>query len=256
MDANETTIYYAVLITGFLIGCIIFYLGFSVIRYQRRHLQMQRGYFLTEIDSIEKDRTRIAHDLHDDLGPLLSVAQIRMRSLKGCYEADRENLEGAIRNIETVLERLGGIASNLTPKSLLVKGLEFALHDFIEQLKCFSGVEVMFTFTVQSPVASNTSIHIYRMVQEVMHNVIKHSGAEQVRLHLYEKGKSLFIFCRDNGRGFQFDAEINQSRGIGLKSLRNRIVMVGGKMHCYSEPGKGTEYLFEIPLQATNESAS
>lgn len=255
MDANETEIYYAVLITGVLLGGIILYFAFAVIRYQRRRLDKQRGYFLTEIDLLEKDRTRIAHDLHDELGPLLAVTQFHIRSLAGVAADASRHLEDADRNIQQVLERLSGIAAGLTPRSLHMKGLHFALQDFTEQLKHTGRLPVEFSYEVVSRLPSDIGIHIYRIVQELLHNALKHAEAKNIRVRITERRKVVCISYSDDGRGFEIESAENKSEGLGLRSLRSRTAMVNGKMYCYAAPGKGAEYLFEIPINLNNESA-
>ena len=255
MDANETQIYYSVLITGILLGGIILYFGFAVIRYQSRRLGQQRGYFLTEIDLLEKDRTRIAHDLHDELGPLLTVAQFHIRSFSDDPQRGLKHLEDADRNIQQILEKLGAIARGLTPRSLHMKGLYFALKDFIEQLQFWGKIPVYFEYEVESPIPSNIGIHIYRIVQELLHNALKHSEAAKICVIIREKKRTICIFCRDNGKGFSVSKVRDRAEGIGLRSLKSRTAMVSGKMHCYSSPGRGTEYLFEIPLKQKDEQS-
>lgn len=248
MDAQETTIYYSVLIAGILIGCIILYFAFSVIRYQSRHLKMQRGFFLREISLLEKDRTRIAYDLHDELGPQIALAQIKMRTAMNDAERRIQLLTEADENLNVIMERLGGIASNLTPRSLHVKGLRFALMDFITQVAGSSSIKLLFDYNINKEVSSEIAIHIYRIVQEVVHNAIKHSEAAQIEVSIRERGKLIRILCRDDGKGFFIYEQQGKSEGIGLRSLQSRTAMVNGKMHSFSAPGKGTKYLFEIPF--------
>lgn len=248
MDAHETTIYYAVLITGVLLGCIILYFSFSVIRYQKRHLEVQRRLYLREIGLLEKDRTRISHDLHDELGPILAVTQMYIRTASDRPDRYEELLQVADDNLQTVLERLGGIASNLTPKSLHVKGLQFTLEHFIEQVRAGSKTRVLFCYGLKQDVPPEIGIHIYRIIQEVVHNALKHAEAELIEICIELKRKSVCIFCRDDGKGFPGLAAA-LTGGLGLESLQSRTAMVNGKMHRYSAAGKGTEYLFEIPFQ-------
>ena len=141
MDTNETTIYYAVLITGIVLGIILFYFAITIYRSHNKHFRLLRKHVLAEIELLEQERTRIAHDLHDDLGPLLLIAQKHIQTTNGKAIEDSEHLAKAIKKIEELHERFAGIAQNLTPKVLVTKGLQTALEDFIESLILYSPEE-------------------------------------------------------------------------------------------------------------------
>lgn len=249
MDTHETTIYTAVLITAVVIGCIIFYFAISVFRYQRRHIEMQRNYFLNEVTILEKERTRIARDLHDEIGPLLSLTKIQLNTLPPLLEKTQIQVLKAESNLETIIERLGQIARNLTPSSLMKKGLHFALQDYLANFDDIIPMKLELRYQVHQDLPLSLTIHLFRIVQEVVHNSIKHSGGSALLVQLKQKGHTLYIFCKDNGSGFNKGEENQKETGLGLNSIQNRTRMLGGKMKCHSTPASGTEYFFEIPLK-------
>ncbi|MCW3074635.1 MAG: hypothetical protein JWP69_1704 [Flaviaesturariibacter sp.] len=246
MDPYETTIYHAVLITSLVLGTVIIYFAVSVIRIQRRHFERKRSLLISEIALLESERTRIANDLHDELGPLLSVTRIQISKAADQLATPAYYLEKAEANILTVIERLGGIARNLTPKLLVTKGLEAALQDFIDQYRHISSIRFRLCYEVNQHLSGDQSLLIYRLVQETVHNAVKHSGAHQIQLHLKEYDKQLYISCKDDGNGF---ASLPASEnGMGLTSLHNRAEIAGGHLQCTTAAGSGTEYFFQIPL--------
>lgn len=250
MDAYETTIYTAVLITGVILGFIILFFALSVFRHQRKHIEMQRLYFLNEINLLEKERTRIARDLHDEIGPLLSLTKYQVNGIHGLDEKQLKQIDKTNENLQMIIELLGNIAINLTPGILIKKGLRAALEGFISDYSEMVFAETRFLYEVNQEIPSPVAIHLYRIIQELVHNAVKHSKATRLELHFKERDQRLYIFYRDNGIGFSTNE--TESNGIGLRSLKSRTGMLGGRMRCTSKPGEGTEYFIEIPLKQQN----
>jgi signal transduction histidine kinase len=217
---------------------------------------MLSEHFLEEMERLEQERIRIARDLHDELGPILSVTQIHIDATVVVNEKDISHLEKASGNIKVLMERFGGIARNLTPRTLSSKGLNIALNDFFEQYREVKPIKFQYNFNVKSTVEINTALHIYRMIQEMVHNAVKHSGASAIDVLLKDRKSKLYIQCKDNGTGMNPDDTYNGKNGIGLGSLKTRAEMLGGKMIFTSTPKEGTEYFFEIPLTKKNEKSN
>jgi len=253
MDTNETTIYYAVLITGIVLGIILFYFAITIYRSHNKHFRLLRKHVLAEIELLEQERTRIAHDLHDDLGPLLLIAQKHIQTTNGKAIEDSEHLAKAIKKIEELHERFAGIAQNLTPKVLVTKGLQTALEDFIEQYNEVTMIDIQLSYSVQSKLTNVYALHIYRIVQELIHNSVKHSGASTILLQLAERKQILYLFYSDNGTGINLNGKETAGGGLGLGSLKSRAVLLGGKMNCTSSFKKGTSYFFELPIKTLYE---
>jgi two-component system NarL family sensor kinase len=256
MDTNETRIYYAFLITSIVLGTIIIYFAITIYRNHRKHFKLLSQHFLAEMERLEKERTRIARDLHDELGPMLAVTQIHIQATHGSNKEDHAHLEKASSNIEFLTERFSGIARNLTPNVLVRKGLETALNDFFEQYREVSAIKMSFLFSIKSNISDTIALHIYRMIQEMIHNAVKHSGASEVNIHLHEKKKKLYMLYKDNGKGINTGEVFEEGGGLGLNSLKSRAEMLEGKMKFSSNEKEGTEYFFEIPLTRKYETGN
>lgn len=253
MDTIETTIYTAVLITAIVIGAILIYFAVTIFRSHRKYFKMLRRQFLAEMELLEKERNRIAKDLHDELGPLLTVARMNIETAEGVSAEDRKHLEKAREEILSLNERFAEIAKNLTPRSLVSKGLQTALEDFFDQCKEVSPIKMELIYAINSRVYINTSLQVFRMVQEMLHNAMKHSEASELTVQLKERKGKIYLFYRDDGKGIDPGTIRNQT-GIGLGSLQSRAEMLGGKMIPLTGSKKGTEYLFEIPLIISDET--
>lgn len=250
----ETSIYTAVLITGVVLGTLLIYFGISIFRNQRRHFKMLSEHFLAELERLEKERTRIAADLHDELGPILSVTQIHIDAVTSENEKDITHLKKASENIQALTKRFSGIARNLTPRILTRKGLNVALHDFFEQYREVTTIQFTYIYSISTIIEPSISLHIYRMIQEVVHNAVKHSHATEIKVILLERGKKIYIQCKDNGIGMNINDKVAQGEGLGLSSLKSRAEMLGGTISFSAKPNKGTEYFFEIPISWKNAS--
>ena len=244
MDPHETKVYITVIITSVVIGFILVYFVLKVLRNHHRYFEQQRKQFLSEIELLEAERNRIAQDLHDELGPTL--AMVRMQILKGLPgHPGSAELDQAASNIATILDRLGNIARNLRPQPLIDIGLEIALDQFVVQFKSATAMRIDLDYQITNELPSETGIHIFRMVQELLNNAFRHSGAKYVALRLFQEGKKIFLVYHDNGKGFLKDRQ--RPNSLGLTGLHNRVQLLGGRIICRTGLEKGTEYFIELP---------
>jgi signal transduction histidine kinase len=253
MDAFETTIYTAVLITAIVLAAVISYFAVTIFRNQRRHFRMLTRQFMAEMELLETERNRIARDLHDELGPLLTVTNIHLQATKGIDEEDSYHLDKASEHIVQLHERFRNIALNLTPKTLLVKGLDIALSDLLGHYSLITPIHFDYRYTVKTNPGTSTALHIYRIIQEMLHNTIRHSCATSVILLLHQEKNRLYLLFKDDGIGLDRPSHSNTGTGLGLTNLKNRAQMLHGKISCMTQADKGTEFFFEIPITASYE---
>lgn len=247
MGTHETSIYTAILTTALVLGCIIVYFAVSVFKQQRKYINLQRKYFLDEVNLLEKEKMRIAHDLHDEVGPLLGLSKTHVQQLEPREESEAKHIQKVNEHLDKVMERMGQIAINITPGSLFKKGLRFSIEQFLDDLREAYGLAIVFKYDVDSSIDPTQSIHIYRIVQEIAHNTVKHSGAKTLQVQLKERKQRLYLFCRDDGKGF---TSAMNDEGHGRGSIRNRCEILYGKMKFSSDTKMGTEYFFEFPLSS------
>jgi signal transduction histidine kinase len=246
MDAKETSFYTAVLIISVVLGIIITYFIISITRQHRRSVRLYRQSLLTEITTLEKERTRMAADLHDEVGPVLSAVKLRLNSLDLHDHEDREEVMKTNQQIDNLLRRMREISFDLMPNSLLRNGLTTALAEFIEYCGRTSQLKIRFQYTDVHP-SQQQSINIYRIVQEIIHNTIKHADATEVLIEMRKEKNRIVLATQDDGNGFNYEAKSKESPGMGLRNLHSRTEIMGGKMFFESRKGKGTTYIFEIP---------
>lgn len=249
MDTQEASIYTAVVISSIIISIIITYFVISIVRQQRKNVELIRKNLLTEISTMERERSRIAIDLHDDVGPILSVIKFQIESVSVNDGDDKLQLQNASNHIDSLIHHMREISNNLMPTILLRKGLVASIEEFVNSIESTSKIKVDFKYNNVSEIPQDVSINVYRIINEVFHNTVKHSKASEVSLDISENKNGLSIYYYDNGTGFDFETTINKSSGFGLRNLKSRAEVMNGTMTAESKPGKGTAFLFQIPIK-------
>jgi two-component system NarL family sensor kinase len=249
MDTQEARIYTAVIIAVVVVGIIIIFFAASVIRQQRKNIELQKANALAEICAMEKERARIAADLHDELGPVLSVIKFRVDHVDLASEEKQKELRKASSQLDELIDRLREVSNNLMPVALQRKGLTSALEEFINNINRSHRVHIDFLDNSMGHLSEEKTIHVYRIVQEIIHNCLKHASASRASIRFKERNGYLRILYMDNGKGFDVEKVSAGSNGVGLRSIRNRTDMMGGRIEIESEPGKGTLFNLEIPVK-------
>lgn len=248
MDAKETSLYIAILIVSIVVGTLIIFFIASIIKQQRKNVELYRQNVLAEITAMEKERARIAADLHDELGPMLSAIKLRIGSFELVDEDDKKEAEKTNEHIDTLMKRMREISYDLIPNTLIRKGLVQALKQFTDFVNEGGGLKIIFEYADTIVPDQQKSIHIYRIAQEVINNTIRHSGAKELRISLKQDNSMLFLSTIDDGVGYDHQAAAKGEGGIGLRNILNRTEIIGGQMFVESEKNKGTKYSFEIPV--------
>ena len=248
MGTSETTIFTAIIMTSVILGAVFLYFFISIVRQQRRNNALYKSKILAEITTLENERKRTAADLHDELGPILSAVKFQINSFELKDKDDEENLVKANKNIDTIISRMRGIANDLMPNTLLRKGLVPAMESSIEAMNQANRLGIEFSAVPLPDLPENTAINLYRILQEVIHNTIKHARASKLKIELKSMNGQLIILTEDNGIGFDYSGKSKQASGLGLRNLLSRTEILGGSMYVDSKPDKGTRFTFEIPL--------
>jgi two-component system, NarL family, sensor kinase len=248
MDPKEAKIYIAVLIAACVLGIMLVYFIITIIRQQRKNLALHKEKIQAEINTLEKERKRIASDLHDELGPVLSAVRLQINSLNTEDEEDTEIIAKSNSHIDTILHRLREISNDLMPLVLVRKGLVVAIREYVEKLNAEQDLQVAFSSDPIVVPSKDTEIHMYRIVQEIIHNTLKHAKASTLRMGLHVDGSKLILKAEDDGVGFDYESALRQSTGFGLFNLASRVEILKGEIYLDSKPGKHTQYSIEVPL--------
>lgn len=198
----------------------------------------------------EQERSRLAKDLHDGLGGMLSGIKYSLSAVKGnlvMLPDDQLAFDRSLDMLDSSIKEMRRVAHNMMPETLINFGLDTALKDFCNAINEMSTLRIRYqSFGLQdNNIEQTTAIAIYRIIQELTGNILKHSGAQEALVQLSREDKKLSVTVEDNGRGFDIGA-IKNVKGIGLSGIRNRIAFLKGSFDIQSEPGKGTSVYIEI----------
>ncbi len=249
MDSQEKELYTAILIATLIIAAILLYFIFSIIWFQKKYRSLSKAKISAEITTLENERRRIASDLHDDVGPLLSAVKIQINHLDGQNEAEAALIRKSSKYIDDIIKRMREISNDLLPNVLIRKGLAAAIQDFLGKMNDSASLKITFTCPQEHRVPTQVEVNVYRIVQEIVHNTVKHAEASHLQIQLVIDEHMLRLASEDNGKGFDYKEMIAKNGGLGLLNLQSRAEVMGGEFDFTTEKGKGTRYLFEIPLK-------
>jgi two-component system, NarL family, sensor kinase len=247
MDPQNKELYKIILIGSGILLSVLAYFIISIIRQQRRVYKWQQARIAAEITTLENERRRIAGDLHDELGPILSAVRLQVNHLEPTDETEKIVLDKSSQQIDEVIKRFREISYNLLPNTLVRKGLIRAVEEYIDKMQTENGVQISFTGNMERPEA-NKEVNIYRIIQEIVHNTIKHARATKLAIAVSDKTGKILLTTKDDGIGFNYQEMESKGGGLGLLNLQSRVEVLNGSLYVNTLPGKGTEFSIEIPL--------
>lgn len=245
----------AAFVLGVLLLSLIFYLLYNRSRYQQKAasekvLSDEKLLRLKEVlQAEEKERERIARELHDGVGHLLSSAKLNLSVIESEDDDDnRTAIENSMKIIDEALAETRTISHNLMPSALTELGFEAALNQLLRKINQSGKVKAELINDAESvQLTETTSMTVYRIVQEVINNILKHSGATVIRLHLKSEKDMIDLTMQDNGKGLDVNS-IGNSSGIGWKNIFIRADMIQAHINIQSAPDQGTTVQLQIPL--------
>ncbi|TVZ16928.1 sensor histidine kinase [Maribacter sp. MAR_2009_72] len=202
------------------------------------------------IEGQEKERQRVANELHDDLGSLMAAVKLQFNSLEA---SDKQGNKETFAKTETLIDEAYGkiraIAHAKNSGLIAKQGLLPAVKQMAEKVSVASGIGILVhDHGLDTRLENSMELTLFRIVQELMTNVIKHAEATEMNIHITNHGDTLNILAEDNGKGMPLDKTANYGNGIGLKSIDKRIHYLHGSMNIESEIGKGTVIILDIPI--------
>lgn len=247
-----------------LIGVILLLsllIGLLAYSYYRRHKLKEEAklqLFITKQQELatkailtaeENERKRIAGDLHDGLGQMIVAAKMNLSVMEDeipfTSEEQKFTFEKVINLIDNSLKEVRTVSHTMMPNALLKAGLASAISEFIKQIDKRIIKIQLHTEGLNERIDQNTESILYRVVQECVNNVIKHSGATQLDISLIKSADKIEATIEDNGKGFDIKTAV---LGIGLNNIKTRIKYLKGEIEWSSEIGHGTIVSFHVPV--------
>lgn len=222
---------------------------------QRRLVAVHRAYTKRLLDAHEQERARVAREVHDDAIQRLVVVRHELDELGATHSPDStqaRHLDGIRNEVTDLSDSLRRLAHRLHPVAIEQAGLSVALAQLADEMARTSGVTVDLDVKDASILSREVRIALFRIAQESLRNVARHSGATSAKLSLRVRDAIAELVVSDSGGGF--DHATASSVGIGLVGIEERAQLVGGTARIQSAPGKGTTVTVRVPVGAVSES--
>ena len=201
------------------------------------------------IDSEEKERLRIARDLHDGVAQTMTAAKMQLESfMSHVKETMDPSLEKAFELIKEAGVEVRAVSHSMVPNALLKSGLVAAVRDFVHRMGNDKVKINLLIHGLNDRLPENVETVVFRVLQELVNNIIKHANASEVTIQLTRDEKELNVMVEDNGNGFDTTI-VKANAGIGLKNIQSRVSYLNGYVEFDSLPGKGTTVVIDIPLE-------
>ena len=262
--SQQNTIYKKNILNYILIGSAVAILLVSLLAYysyrQKQKLQQQRIHELETQQQLnateavlkgeEQERTRLAKDLHDGLGGMLSGIKYSFNNMKGnmvMTEENRKAFDRSMDMLDSSINEMRRVAHNMMPEVLLKFGLDTALRDFCNDINKVALLKISYQSIglKDAVISQTTSITIYRIVQELISNTLKHAAAVHAIVQVSYESEHLSLTVEDDGKGFDI-AVLQTGGGMGWSNIGKRVEFLKGKMDIQTAHDKGTSVHIEI----------
>ena len=203
------------------------------------------------LEAEENERQRIARDLHDGVGQMMSAAKMNLSAIESELpfnnESQRQDFSRVINLVDESCREVRTVSHIMMPNALLKNNLSTAIHDFVNKLSNKELQVHVYTEGLDEKLDSNVETVLYRVIQECVHNAIKHAGAGTLDISLIRDKDGISGTIEDNGKGFD-PADQEKFEGIGLRNIITRIEYLRGTVDFDSAPGRGTVIGLHVPL--------
>ena len=225
---------------------------------ERQQLQQQRTTAVLEAE--ENERRRIGSDLHDGVGQLLSAAKLNLHALGEELHLSTDGqlllLQNALDVVDESFREVRSISHNLMPNALIKQGLAAAVRDFISKMTSHGGLRAeVEMFGLDERLPAQVEGVLFRVIQELAQNIVKHAQASLISLQLVRSAHELTVMVEDNGVGFD-PAARRSFTGIGLNNIETRLAYLGGQAEFDSALGRGTIVTLTVPLASSPETSA
>jgi two-component system NarL family sensor kinase len=245
------------LLSAGIVGFVILYqrkLHQAQLELQEMETMYQKNLVQSNMEEIENERIRISKDLHDEIGSLFSALSIKLDQLVSTIPPSQlipesnKVIKDSKQTIELGIKSIRRISHNMIPPTLEMFGLVVTLEDLCSQFEGGpSGLPIEFTASENIAEPPNKiSLIIFRIIQELIQNTLRHSGATRAELSIKNKENNIILEYADNGKGFLYD-EMKKNKGLGLLNIESRVSIIQATLNYETAPNMGTKVIITIP---------
>lgn len=254
-DRSVTFLLLGVLVMIVLsVSLVVFFVVYQRRIYAQEQLRLagerthQRNMLSAAVEVQESERRRIASDLHDGIGSLLSATRLYLRQLSTNTPVEQAT---SIRNssleiLDEIISNTRRITHDLLPPVLEKFGFAAAAEDLCEKIAGSSGITVDCDLDANRRLKSEQEVALYRIVQELINNTLKHAAAKRITLAAQHDTERYQLRYTDNGKGF--DLNKNAAAGLGLRNIESRVTVLNGELIWQTRPGHGLDIKISLPI--------
>ncbi len=206
------------------------------------------------IESQEQERARIGRELHDDINQRLAMLAIELEQLQDNPSEVQNRVQELRKTTSEISDDVQALSHELHSSKLEYLGVVAGIKSWCNEFSERQRMEINFNGNVLTPIPREVGICLFRVLQEALHNAVKHSGVKRVEVQLREDSCEIHLVISDLGRGFDLETAM-QGRGLGLTSMQERVRLVNGIVEIQSKPMGGTSVYARVPFHASSDSA-
>lgn len=218
----------------------------------------QKDLLQASIQAQENERKRVATDLHDGIGSLLSAIRLYVTQFSKSKNTgiSHELIQETTEMVDSAIDQARKIAHNLLPSTLERFGAVHAIEDLCKRIQSMSELTIKLEYENLPEFSKEQDLAIYRIVQELLSNTLKHAAATNVNIRFHRMPSQLSIFYADNGKNFHFSGQNKDIQGLGLKSIASRAQLIGAELNIQPTLKKGFSMQLSLPLKDSTTSTS
>jgi two-component system, NarL family, sensor kinase len=244
------------LLLAFCIVLFVIYYQKRLIKEELKHQRLEAEYkqkmLQAALESQERERSRLASDLHDSVGAMLSTIKLTLHPV--VKAGNGEPLDHTKQLLDETIETVRRISRDLLPTSLEKFGLTYAIKEMCERINLSGVIEVRVTETgMPVDMDKKREVLVYRIAQELVSNAMRHSQASALKVHM-SWSNHLLLTIRDNGQGFDYaslkDPGANRKAGLGLYNIETRVSLLGASLEYEAAQPRGSQFMIKIPVAA------
>lgn len=266
--SKQNSLLFIIVTLLLILGTVIYILSYKntkrkqKLAEQQKELETQKNLNLIKeqeittinamVDGQEKERKQIAEDLHDNLGSVLATLKLHFENLKINREKKKINQEELFGKTEKLIDeaylKVRSIAHAKNAGVIANQGLLLAVHMMAEKIASADKINIeVIDYGLDKRLENGLELTVFRIIQELVTNVIKHADAKNATINLSLYEKNLNIIIEDNGKGFEIN-KVNFNNGMGISSIKTRVEHLNGTFSVDSTLGKGSSIILDIPI--------
>lgn len=255
---NQYPEIYVVIILGSVVA--LFLIGFvvtMVFMYKKKQYTHEQELLKTQLEIQEDTFKNISQEIHDNIGQVLSVIKLTLASAPLKKEDPAwEYLQDSKQMVSGVIDDISNLSKSLHPDRIAKIGIADAIRFELAKLQKTRQFSTSFDPPEKEVnLASKNEIFLFRVIQENLNNIVKHSGAKNIHVLMEHTAQTIRIQIKDDGKGFDVEKTLQKTsmeKGIGLSSMINRTKLIGGTLTINSQPGSGTTAVIELPAELSS----